>query len=123
MRFSIRRIALLASSFAINAVLLLSPAATAHLSAARCQQECDAEHGACVSECYSHFEENTPDWQSCDSACSTQYSQCSMNAVDCSTSFPCWSSTGVMTWAEWCVSEYGYVWGCWTGINYNTNEC
>jgi hypothetical protein len=98
MRFTARRLGILACSVAFNVFLLLSPAATATVSAARCQQECDAEYsygGGCDELCdYQYFNQvnggvSYDDWQACHSQCRDWWVSCSMSAVFCYES-NCW---------------------------------
>jgi hypothetical protein len=92
MKFTIRRVAVLACSIALNVFFVLSPPATATVSAARCQQECEAEYGSggsCVPECdYQYYNQtgggvSYDDWQACRTQCNSYYTSCSMSAVNC----------------------------------------
>jgi hypothetical protein len=126
MRFTIRRAAILAASVALNAFFLLSPAGTVTVSAARCQQECDAEYGtggSCQGECDANFAYGTDDWWSCHNQCTSWYNSCSMSAVNCYPPNNIYCSSCDVYWDDYCVWVYNdYVWPCYSWSCYSW-EC
>jgi len=125
MRFTARRLGMLACSVALNGFFLLSPAATATVSAARCQQECDAEYGpACFGEC-NYFFSDGESRQACYNQCSAFYTSCSMSAVFCSEP-PANCMQGLfqsVTYDAGCQATNGSVWGCVVQIAYGWGPC
>jgi hypothetical protein len=134
MRFTVRRAAMLAASIALNAFFMLSPAGTAPVLAARCQQECDAEYspgGPCDQQCdYQYFHQvgdgvSYDDWQACHAQCRSWYTSCSMSAVNCfggSGEWQCFSCYTI-TWWQGGYFYYEIQCGPATGSAEETSYC
>ena|SRR5581483_3953570 len=99
MKISTRRGALLLCTLALNVFYFFSPPATAVLGARRCQQECDANQGACGAAClagrsvYTPMWDLGPDYVNCVQDCDAAWTSCSMSAITCAEPGPgndCW---------------------------------
>ena len=109
MKLTIRRLALLACSVALNAFFVLSPMATQTVQAARCQEEVNASLAACQENCDYLYENGSEDWHSCTDSCADGWVHSSMSAVCCGDSYYqyCWLSA-------WYTYEchYSYTGNC-----------
>jgi hypothetical protein len=98
MKFTTRRLAMLACSIALNAVFIFSPPATATVGAIACRQDCDNSVSECKSWCDQDFEVNSEDWENCQTDCTEYWDQFCFN---------------YSTWCnDWCENNGQYYY-CW----------
>jgi len=100
-----RRVAAVMSTVAVLVFLLVLSTSGTTVSAAKCQEECNAEQAASLADCDNNWSADPVAHSACYQAVNQAWNSCSMNAVTCQLSYMCWM--------EWYCVYYNPSWECY----------